>query len=124
MTDEKSRKEREIILARRRFFVASALATVVTTACTPRPCLNVAEPQSPDGGVPEDTNGSAGATGGAGAPPVIEPDAGETTPPTSTGDPQSAPDAGPGPPPLVCLKVAPPPPHVCLEIAEPPSKKK
>jgi hypothetical protein len=121
MTDEKNRRERELILARRRFFVASALAGVVTTACTPQPCLNVAEPPRPEeGGTPEEaTGGSAGTTGAAGAPGSTESDAG--TDPVGTKDP-TPPDAGTIPP-KVCLKVAPPPPHVCLEFAEPPEKK-
>lgn len=121
MTDEKNRRERELILARRRFFVASALAGVVTTACTPQPCLNVAEPARPpeEGGTVEGAGGSAGAPGAAGAPGTTEPDAGAA--PVSTNDPPP-PDAG-SIPPTVCLKVAPPPPHVCLEFAEPPEKK-
>jgi hypothetical protein len=117
VTDEKNRRERELILARRRFFVASALAGVVTTACTPQPCLNVAEPptrEPEEGGTSEATGGSAGATGAAGAPGSTEPDAGAE--PVGTKAPP--PDAG-GIPPKVCLKVAPPPPHVCLEFAEP-----
>lgn len=121
MTDDEKSKEREAILARRRFFVASALAGMVTTACTPQPCLNIAEPRSPD--APDGaTEGIAGAPGAAGAPATSD-DAG--TPPVGTTDPPAATDAG-GPPPIpptVCLKVAPPPPHVCLEFAEPPSKK-
>jgi hypothetical protein len=114
MTDEKNRRERELILARRRFFVASALASVVTTACTPQPCLNVAEPARP----PEDGGPLQGEGGGAGAPGTTEPDA--DAGPVGTTDPSPV-DAGTIPP-TVCLKVAPPPPHVCLEFAEPPEK--
>jgi hypothetical protein len=99
VSGDRNRRERELILARRRFFVASALASVgVVGACQPQPCLNVAEPPrseaGPDPSVPDETPPDEG-----------QPDAGES-PQVCLSVPQAKPKS--------------PPPHVCLEFAEPP----
>jgi len=93
MSDPGNKRERELILARRRFFVASALAGVVSACEQPaaQPCLNVAIPLRDAGARP--------------------------TPVPSTSDSAMV---APPPPPEVCLEVAQPPPQVCLEFAEPP----
>ncbi|MEZ4219482.1 MAG: hypothetical protein R3B13_01045 [Polyangiaceae bacterium] len=116
--------DREAILVRRKFFVASALAGLALTACDdkagkPTVCLNVAEPVKDSGT----------------AQPCLEP----VPPPTASNTEEQAPSvclkvamppepsAGPAPTkPTVCLKVAPPPdeqdrdaqPRVCLRMAK------
>lgn len=107
MADEEKRgKDRDAILARRRFFVASAMASVVATACDrgPMVCLEVAPVPtagSPDGGPPPR--------------PCLE-----IMPPEDAGT-ASAEDAGA---PQPCLSVpmqtdASAEPRVCLKVALP-----
>lgn len=123
--DEKRGRDKDAILARRRFFIASAVAGVVATSCdrSPMVCLEVAPvPTSPGSGgglppprpclevlPPEDASTPASEDAGIGAAD----DAGKTS------------DKSPQP----CLSVpAPrdasaPPPQVCLKVARPKSDK-
>jgi hypothetical protein len=102
---------RDVILARRKFFVASALAGVAFGCSGKKPnvCLDMAQP------APETSTQPA---------PVPQP----TGAPQPTGEPQvclSAPAPCldmPPPEPTVCLDVPPPQPHVCLEFADPKRK--
>lgn len=115
---KKPARDRDAILARRRFFVASAMAGVVVTACDrvgPQVCLE----QAP---LPTDAGGSS-VSPEAESPPrpcleIAEPareedagaarveDAGQKAPQPCLSVPRQPRDAAP--PPTVCLKVAPP----------------
>lgn len=102
---KKNRESRDLILARRRFFIASALAGVAISGCDKKPtvCLDVA--------VPEPTTATT-ASASAVAPgpcldlPPPEPSVClEMTMPEPSAQPSSAPA------PRVCLE-RPPPPRV------------
>ncbi|MFO0567241.1 MAG: hypothetical protein U0263_16405 [Polyangiaceae bacterium] len=116
-------RDRETVLARRKFFVASALAGVVAAGCErpgPFVCLEpAAPPPTPDGG-PSEAGGSVEPPPQVCleyAPPLRE-DAAAPAPSESTGSVAPPPDAAPPEP---CLRVAPePPPRVCLKV---PAKK-
>jgi hypothetical protein len=51
--EPQSEPDRAAILARRQRFIALALSSLASAAaceaCTPKPCLNVVEPEPPDG---------------------------------------------------------------------------
>jgi len=105
-------RDRETILARRRFFVASAIASVVATGCdkvTPQPCLEpplatdaanpnvcLAYPGPRDAALPEPTDDDAGSDASVGL--AEPPDAAEPTPCLSVVRHR---DGGPGP--RICL---------------------
>ncbi len=113
MTDE---RDRQSILARRRFFVASALAGIAAAGCdnkAAQPCLKVASPPVADAAPASPPTATAPESeGDAGAPqPCLSP----LPPPTTDSDAQAivdppAPSARPAQPeppkPLPCLKVA------------------
>jgi hypothetical protein len=108
MADRKD--DRQAILARRRFFVASALAGLASAQCDNpfRPCLEVASPPGrPDAAVaPPAATTAAGAQDAAPPQPCLEiaptpPDASAIAPPAPAPTP-----ATPEHPPQVCLKVA------------------
>lgn len=92
---------RELILARRQFFIASALAGVAIGCSDKKPhvCLDMAQPAP---------TGSTSA-----AQPCLD-----VPPPTPPQQPQVClSERPPDPEPRVCLDVPPPEPTVCLEIA-------
>jgi hypothetical protein len=117
--DAVAKRDRASILARRKFFIASALAGITAASCNnkePQVCLKVASEYEPETGAPEpclavqpeeDKDSAVVAAPSAPAP-------------TQTTDPEPAPTQEP----QVCLKVAPPPPDpspkVCLRFAAPP----
>lgn len=112
----KAKRDREAVLARRKFFIASALAGVAATSCDKGPtvCLNIAQTPPEDAAVPM---------------PCLEPPA--SPEPHATAAPSSDPLLEPS----VCLKIAmprspdagaktqapapAPKPRVCLKVAAP-----
>ncbi len=111
-------RDRDAILARRKFFIASALAGIAATSCDkePKVCLNIAQPQREDAAAPMPC---------LEALPKPQPEA-QAAPPASATPTASTPAPDPTKPsePSVCLKVAAPPkpaprPRVCLKVAMP-----
>lgn len=116
----KTARDREAILARRRFFVASALAGVVAAGCDkpePQVCLKVAPVPVDDGGPSPQPCLSEARPLDAEPMPCLE----VARPEPDAGDPSSVIE----PEPRVCLKVAAPPrdagpepaPRPCLKVA-------
>ncbi len=111
-------RDRDAILARRKFFIASALAGIAATSCDkdPKVCLNIAQPQREDAAAPMPC---------LEPPPKPQPEA--QAEPTASASPTAStpvPDPTKPPEPSVCLKVAEPPkpaprPRVCLKVAVP-----
>jgi hypothetical protein len=114
--DSDDKKAREAILARRRFFIASALTGVTMSACDSRPAVCLSPPPDPE---PTDTQPQVCLS----QPIPQQPDAGVTEEPdageAADGGVSEAPDAGDGGVPRPCLSVVQPQPSVCLKIAPP-----
>jgi hypothetical protein len=101
-----AREDRRAILARRKFFVASAMAGIAVSGCKSEPqvCLKVATPPGP----------SAQPTAGPG--PTTSEDASTIEPqvclevaaPDVPRETDAGPDEPPPPEPRPCLKIAPP----------------
>jgi hypothetical protein len=125
---DQKKPDRDAILARRRFFVASAMAGVVVAACDragPQVCLEQMPPPT-DAGPSSAPDSERPPQPCLEIPPPVNEDAGSTTsvedatdagkdagkiekPPQPCLTPMRPRDAGPpAPPPQVCLKVAPP----------------
>lgn len=125
MSDGKDSDARALILARRQFFIASALAGVAIAGCDgPQPCLDVApvDPPTPDPAPPT----SSAASSAAKPEPSVVPQPAvclEMAPvPERTAQPSATTGAAPQPAPRVCLKKVPPPkptPKVCLKKLPP-----
>lgn len=120
---------RERILARRQFFIASALAGVAMTGCKPEPCLDVApvDPPRPERQPSASTSASTTAAADPSVPP--EPNVCLEMPPAPPTHPSATPSASatagaPPPAPRVCLNKVPvprPSPKVCLKKMPPPT---
>ncbi len=115
-----AKRDRSSILARRKFFIASALAGITAASCNtkePQVCLKTPAPTEGTEEAPAETD-----------PPDVSPTAEPTSAPSGSAPVASADPPPPPPPePQVCLKVpAPSPtndkpkPQVCLRVAAPP----
>ena len=125
--DEKRDRDRERILARRKFFIASAVAGMTMSSCDKaQPCLNVAAPVQDSGSPPRPclkVAPQATAVQDAGAPSPAPAASSAAPAPTAERDAKAPPA-----PPRPCLKVAPQKPkdddkpRPCLRVASPPKK--
>ncbi|HMR09102.1 MAG TPA: hypothetical protein PKA88_25150 [Polyangiaceae bacterium] len=117
-----AKRDRASILARRKFFIASALAGITAASCNnkePQVCLKVMSEHEPDAGAPQPCLDILTAEDKDSAAPLVS-----AVPEPA---PSALPPSPPSPEPKVCLKVALPPkdepsPKVCLRFAAPPKE--
>jgi hypothetical protein len=121
-TAPQAKGDRASILARRKFFIASALAGITAASCNnkePQVCLKVMSEHEPDAGAPQPCLDVLTEEDKDSAAPLV------SAVPEPT--PSAIPQPTPSPEPKVCLKVALPPkeepsPKVCLRFAAPPKE--